>query len=815
MSETTERQEKPQRLSIRIEGMHCASCVATIEGALRKQEGVIGASVSLLDEKAVLEIAPTRVDRLTLERVIENVGYKAKRSTMTITLSPVPREKEWDLAKQALTQLEGVISVSVSPKSGRLVVEYDEDLLTFRIVKRALQDAGFEVIEGTATGIDRESMTRKREIRFYTRLLTFAVALTIPVLLIMFVPSFALFLELRGIRPDLANFLLTTPIQFIAGYPFYRSALRAARHGKANMDTLIMVGTSAAYFYSAAATFLLPGYMTFYDTAALLIAFILLGRTLEAIAKGRTSLAIRKLMDLQAKTAIVIRDGKELIIPADEVEVKDVLLVKPGEKVPVDGVVISGQSSVDESMVTGESIPVSKTVGDPLVGATLNQNGVLRMRATKVGQDTVLSQIVRMVEEAQTSKPPIQRRADAIAGVFVPIVLLLAAITFIGWILLAEPWVRALSFSIAVLVAACPCALGLATPTALMVGIGKGAQYGILIKTGAGLETIPRIDTIVLDKTGTLTVGEPTVTDVITAGHTTAAEALSLIAALEKNSEHPLAEAITRYAQEQNIEMPPVEDFEAFSGKGVRGRIGKSVVLVGNDRFMSENSISLGEFKGHLKALEEAGKTTVFAAKDKHPLALLAIADPLKPSSQRAVQSLQEMGITTLMLTGDKKRTAQAIARHVGIKEILAEVLPGDKAREIKRLQGKNHIVAMAGDGINDAPALAQADVGIAIGSGTDVSLETGDIVLVKDDLMDVVTGIDLGKKTMSKIKQGFFWALIYNFILLPVAAGLLMPFGIMLRPEWAALAMALSSVSVVTNALLLGRFRPKEHAEG
>jgi Cu+-exporting ATPase len=703
----------------------------------------------------------------------------------------------------------------VSPKSARLVVEYDEDLLTFRIVKRTLQNAGFEVVEETATGIDRESMTRKREIRFYGRLLAFAVALTIPVLLIMFIPSFALFLEVRGIRPDFVNLILTTPIQFIAGYPFYRSALRAIRHGKANMDTLIMVGTSAAYFYSAAATFLLPGYVTFYDTAALLIAFILLGRTLEAIAKGRTSLAIRKLMDLQAKTAIVVRGNKELIIPADEVEVNDVLVVKPGEKVPVDGVVISGQSSVDESMVTGESIPVSKTVGDSLVGATLNQNGVLRMRATKVGQDTVLSQIVRMVEEAQTSKPPIQRKADAIAGVFVPIVLLLAAITFIGWIVLAEPWVRALSFSIAVLVAACPCALGLATPTALMVGIGKGAQYGILIKTGAGLETIPRIDTIVLDKTGTLTVGKPTVTDVIPARNRTTAEALSLIAALEKNSEHPLAEAITRYAQEQSIEIPPVDEFEASSGRGVRGRVGKSIVLVGNDRFMTEHGVNLGEFKEHLRTFEEAGKTTVFAAKDKRPLALLAIADTLKPSSQSAVQSLQKMGIATLMLTGDKKRTAQAIAQRVGVKEILAEVLPGDKAKEVKRLQKKGHIVAMAGDGVNDAPALAQADIGIAVGSGTDVSLETGDIILVKDDLTDVVTGIDLGKKTMSKIKQGFFWALIYNFVLLPVAAGLFMPFGIMLRPEWAALAMALSSVSVVTNALLLGRFHPKQQTEG
>ncbi|MFX1562668.1 MAG: heavy metal translocating P-type ATPase, partial [Promethearchaeota archaeon] len=471
--------------------------------------------------------------------------------------------------------------------------------------------------------------------------------------------------------------------------------------------------------------------------------------------------------------------------------------------------------SVDESMITGESIPVSKTVGDSVVGATINQNGALKIRATKVGQDTVLAQIVRLVQEAQTQKPPIQRKADAIAGVFVPIVLSIAAITFFGWILLAQPWMRALSFSIAVLVAACPCALGLATPTALMVGIGKGAQYGILIKTGAGLETIPQVDTIVFDKTGTLTVGKPKVTDVIPNGDIEIENILSLVAAVEKNSEHPLAEAIVQYAEEKGIILPPVEEFSSIPGKGVQALIAGSTILVGNDNYLMEYGVDIRPLEAHLQVLQEGGKTAVFVAKDGNLLGLLAVADTLKDHSVLAVSRLQDLGLKVIMLTGDKTRTAQAIAKRVGIDRVLAEVLPGDKASEVQRLQSKGHIVAMTGDGINDAPALAQANVGIALGSGTDVSVETGDIILVKDDLRDVVAAIELGKKTMSKIKQNLFWALVYNLTLLPIAAGLLFPFtGLILRPEFAALAMAFSSVSVVTNALLLGRFHPKQQLD-
>ncbi len=794
--------------------MHCASCVSTIEKAIAGQDGVIRVSVSLLDGKAVVEYDPDKVDRTRLEQAVEQTGYRAVRAKMLINLSPSPSAEQWDEIERTLRDLDGVIDVVRYEDRDRLLVEYDDSLLTFRMLKRTLSHLGFEAEEHGAGAADREMSERQREIKYYSRLLVFSLILSIPVMVITLAPTLVTPFLPTGVSPEIVNFILTTPIQFVAGYPFYGSSLRAARHGKANMDTLIMLGTSAAYFYSVAATFFLTGYTAFYDTAALLITFILLGRTLEALAKGRTSRAIRKLLDLQAKVAVVIRDGQEITVPIEDVEVGDVLLVRPGEKIPVDGEVIDGSSSVDESMVTGESIPVSKKVGDQVIGSTINKNGVLRIRATRVGKDTVLSQIVRLVEEAQTQKPPIQRKADAIAGVFVPVVIALAVGTFLFWLLIgAEDWVRSLSFMIAVLVAACPCALGLATPTALMVGIGKGAEHGILVKTGAGLETIPRVDTIVFDKTGTLTVGKPTVTDVIPAEGVDTMGALRIVAAVEKNSEHPLAEAIVQYAEAANIEIPETTDFNSVTGKGVVATVEGSNVLVGTDRFLIENGVDISALQDEVVRLQEEGKTTVFSARDGRPLALFAIADTLKENSAQAVARLKKMGLDVLMITGDKERTALAIARSVGIDRVLAEVMPGDKAAEVKRLQSEGRVVAMTGDGINDAPALAQADVGIALGSGTDVSLEAGDIVLVRDDLMDVVSAIELGKKTMSKIKQNFFWALVYNLVLLPIAAGAFYPvLGLVLKPEFAALAMAFSSVSVVSNSLLLGRYSPKSY---
>ncbi len=816
MNEQQDKKANTERMSLRIEGMHCATCVATIEKALLQQQGVAKASVNLLEKKATIDYEPTQVTRTELEHAIASTGYTPKRAKMTLTLSPTPRSDEWSYITKTIEAIPGVLSVVEHSMSGRVVVEYDEELVTLKMMRDTLNGIGFDVVAEMDTSIDREAMTRKQEIRHYSWRLAFAVGFTIPIVLISFFSAFVAPFLPPGITPAVVLLLLTTPVQFYGGYPFYKSALNAARHGKTNMDTLIMLGTSVAYFYSVVATFILPGQEVFYGSAAMLLAFILLGRTLEAIAKGRTSQAIRALMDLQPNTAVVLRDGEELIIPTDEVEVADQLLVRPGAQIPVDGYVVEGQSSVNESMITGESIPVSKKVDDAVVGGTINETGILVIEATKVGSDTVLAQIINMVEEAQTHKPPIQRKADAIAEKFVPFIILLSLVVFSIWLVLIMftpwypglTWVTALGFSIAVLVAACPCALGLATPAALMVGIGRGAQLGILIKRGEGLEVIPQVDRMVFDKTGTLTTGKPIVTDIIPAGDIGSSEALTLIATAEKYSEHPLANAIVQYAEANKIQFLEIDDFDSITGKGVKALISGFTIDVGNDTYMRENDVDIGELEPHLAQLQKEGKTTIFAAKDGKLLALIAIADTLKPHSALAVELLQKMGIQVVMLTGDKQRTAEAIGREVGISEVIAEVLPGDKTQEIKNLQRKNHIVAMAGDGINDAPALAQADVGIALGSGTDVSVETGDIVLVRDNLLDVVTAIQLGKKTVTKIRQGFFWALIYNIILLPIAAGILYPL-VNLRPEWAALAMAMSSVSVVTNALLLQRFKP------
>ncbi len=794
---------------MKIEGMHCASCVATIEKALSSQDGVIAATVSLLDEKAVIEIDESTVDRETLEKVVESTGYRPTRLVMRVKLTAVPTQEQWAEVEHRLHDLEGVLEVQLLEAESTLMIEYDEDLFSYRQFRRVLREVGLEATSDTEMPTDKESLAREKETRGYIRLLVFSLVLTVPVVLIHFGAFNWLFPD--EFERKLIMFILATPVQFVAGYPFYLAAFRAARHFKTHMDTLIVLGTSAAYFYSVATTFVLQGYSSFYDTAVLLISFILLGRTLESIAKGRTSRAIRALMDLQVKVALVVRDGKEIIIPIEDVEVGDIVLVRPGDRVPVDGEVVEGSSSVDESMITGEPLPVKKSVGDTVVGGTVNKNGVLKIKATKVGQDTVLAQIVRMVEEAQTNKPPIQRKADAIASVFTPVIIVLSIATFIFWIFLMRvDWTLALNFSIAVLVAACPCALGLATPTAVMVGIGKGAQYGILIKTGDGLEVIPTIDTIVFDKTGTLTIGKPIVTDIATAGGLSEDDVLRIVAAVEKNSEHPLASAIVESATDRGLELPDASDFQSITGKGVIATVEGHRVLIGNEPLMHDNDIEVSEMASTVIKLQNEGKTVIFAARDNQLLAVIAIADQLKESSKKAVQTLKNMGIEVWMITGDKLETAQSIANSIGIDHVLAEVLPAQKAEKIKELQKQGRIVAMAGDGINDSIALAQADVGIALGSGTDVSVESGDIVLVRDDLLDVVSGIQLGQKTMKKIKYGFFWALIYNMILLPIAAGLLYPsLGIILRPEFAGLAMAFSSVSVVMNALTLNRFRP------
>jgi Cu+-exporting ATPase len=613
--------------------------------------------------------------------------------------------------------------------------------------------------------------------------------------------------------------LLQTPVQFWVGWQFYRGAWAAARHKTSDMNTLIAVGTSAAYLYSILATFS-PGLFSaeglaarvYYDTAGAIIVLILLGRLLEARAKGQTSEAIKKLIGLQAKTATVIVNSIQHDIPVGEVLIGDIVVVKPGEKIPVDGVIIEGHSAVDESMVTGESIPVEKTVGHEVVGATLNKTGTFIFKATKVGKDTMLAQIIKMVEEAQGSKPPIARLVDVIASYFVPVVIGVAVVTFAVWYFFGP--VPALTYSllnfVAVMIIACPCALGLATPTSIMVGTGKGAEHGVLIRGGEALETAHKLDAIVMDKTGTITRGEPVVTDILTAHGYQPEEILRLAASAEKGSEHPLGEGIFNKAKEYGLTLLDSADFNAIPGHGIQADIAGRKILLGNSKLMRDRDIDTGNMKQKSEHLSGEGKTPMWVAIDGRIAGIIAVADTLKENSRAAVAALQHLGLEVIMITGDNRRTADAIAGQVGIDRVLAEVLPDGKAREVKNLQAEGKTVAMVGDGINDAPALAQADVGIAIGTGTDVAMESADITLISGDLTGVVTAIALSKATLRNIKQNLFWAFAYNTILIPVAAGVLFPFfGILLNPIFAAAAMGLSSVTVVSNALRLRRFRP------
>lgn len=600
-------------------------------------------------------------------------------------------------------------------------------------------------------------------------------------------------------------FLIVTPVQFIAGFRFYKGTYHALRARSANMDSLIAIGTSAAWGYSTLATFIpsVFGLIVYFDTSALIIALITLGKLLEYGVRGRATDAVRKLLDLQPPDAVIIRSGKELSIPIEQVQVGDIAIVKPGEKIPVDGVVVEGRSSVDEKMITGESIPVEKGINDTVIGATINKTGLLQLRASKVGADTTLSQIVRLVEEAQTAKAPIEKLADTVSSYFVPIVIVVALSSFIGWyFVLGREFTLAFTSFIAVLIIACPCALGLATPAAIVVGTGKGAENGILIKGGEYLEKAHKIQSIVLDKTGTITKGEPSVTDVIAIGDLSEDEVLRIAASVEKGSEHPLGEAMVRRATEKGLLISKVEEFEAISGHGVKSILKVGRVLIGNQKLMEANGIDASSLRGTIESLQDDGKTVMIEALNGNISGIIAVADVIKDSSKDAVNEMKRAGLEVIMLTGDNARTADAVARIVGIDNVIANVIPSEKASVVKRLQQEGKIVAMVGDGINDAPALAQAEIGIAIGSGTDVAVETAGIVLIKDDLRDVPTAIKLSKSTMSKIRQNLFWAFAYNVGLIPIAA-----LGF-LHPILAAGAMALSSVTVLSNSLLLKRFK-------
>ncbi len=812
-------------LGLRVEGVSCASCVRRIEQALAQVPGVVRANVNLATEKATVVYDPARVTPRELVEAVSAAGYKAAvadRKRVTFPIKGMSCASCVRRVENVLSRMDGVHRASVNLATEKAAVEYDPSVVSAADLQQAVRDAGFQVeaLEQQEDE-DRERTARERSLRRLVLDFTVAVFFTILVLigsLPHMYPPWAGYAPVILTEP-LTLLVLTALVLFGSGWRFFAGSYTALRHRTADMNVLVALGTTTAWVYSAALT-LFPDYLTelgfpyhiYYDAAAVIVTLILLGRLLEARARGKTSEAIRKLMGLQAKTARVVRDGEEVDIPIEEVMVGDVIRVRPGERIPVDGEIVFGRSAVDESMLTGESIPVGKEVGDEVVGATINKTGTFTFRATKVGRDTALAQIIRLVEEAQGSKAPIQRLVDVVAAYFVPAVVSIAVFSFILWYIFGPPptLIFALTTFIAVLIIACPCALGLATPTAIQVGTGKGAELGILFKGSESLETAHRVRAVIFDKTGTLTEGKPKLTDVVPHGDFAEDDLLRWVAAVESGSEHPLGQAIVAGTKERDLPVDNPEEFEAVPGHGVRARVEGREVVVGNRKLMADRRIDVADLEETAGRLSAEGKTPVFAAVDGVPAGVLAVADTLKKHSAEAVRELQKRGIEVLMITGDNRRTAEAIARRVGIKRVLAEVLPEHKAQEVKKLQEEGKVVAMVGDGLNDAPALAQADVGIAIGTGTDVAMEASDVTLITGDLRGVVNALELSKATIGMIRQNLFWAFGYNIVLIPVAAGILYPaYGILLNPMLAAAAMAFSSISVVSNSLRLRWFKP------
>lgn len=742
--------ERAERATLAVSGMTCATCALRIEKGLKNVAGVNLASVNLATEKATVEYDPKLVEEGQFEKLIKDLGYDA-------------------------------------------IQEPSQDLDT----------------QAAVDSTDREKELRQREARKLRVSFIVSASLSVPLLVAMFAGLFNIE-ALMFLHNPIVQLALATPVQFVIGYRFYKHAYKSLRSGSPSMDVLVALGTSAAYLYSIYNGFLrsLPVGQSpalYFEASAIIITLVLLGKLLEAVAKGRTSEAIKRLIGLQPKTARVLRSGEEVDIPIAEVQVGEVVLVRPGEKIPVDGEIINGSSAVDESMITGESIPAEKAAGDPVIGATINTFGAFSFKASKVGKDTVLAQIIRVVEEAQGSKPPIQRLADRVAGIFVPVVLGVAVITFLIWLLAAGNLTMGLISAVAVLVIACPCAMGLATPTAIMVGTGKGAENGILIRSGESLELAYKLNAVVLDKTGTITRGKPSVTDVVSLNGWSRADLLRVAGAAEKNSEHPLGIAVFEAARSELKGIEESTEFQTTPGKGVQAVVEGRAVLIGTRSYLREHNVSIEAVEDQVSELEAAGKTVMLLSVDGTAQGLLAVADRVKDSSRRAIQVLKEMGLQVYMITGDNRRTAEAIGREVGVADIMADVLPERKAQAVEEIRKQGKIVAMVGDGINDAPALVTADIGMAMGTGTDIAMESADITLMNGDLMSVPIAIQLSQRTMRKIKQNLFWAFFYNIVGIPIAA-----LG-MLNPIIAGAAMAFSSVSVVSNSLSLKRFKVKQ----
>ncbi len=815
-------------VNIPVVGIDCVSCIETIERAIESVPGVRKATVSLASEIAAVEYDPQQATLLDLVNAIHSTGYRTGGARVHIGIQDLRCASCVGFIEEELRTTPGVINATVNVATQEATIEYLPELASLAQFKAAIERWGYKT--RPAASEEPEDKVQEEQEREYRSLMAkfwFAAIISIPVLLTAY-PQYVPIVRdwsmetLRLVWGAAA--ILTLPVLLWSGGGFFTGAIAALKHRSANMNTLIATGTAAAWLYSTA-TVLVPDIFPegtaepFFDVVAVVIALVVLGQALELRAKGRTSEAIKKLMGMQAKTARVIRNGQEIDVPVEEVLVGDIILVRPGEKVPVDGEIVEGTSSIDESMITGESIPVAKGPGDEVIGATINKTGAFKFRATKVGKDTALAQIVKLVQEAQNSKAPIARLADVVSGYFVPAVMIIAIWTFVIWFDFGpEPrLIFALVTSVTVLIIACPCALGLATPMSLMVGIGKGAENGILIRSGEALQTAQALDTIVLDKTGTITKGEPELTDVVPSQkwQNASDKLLYLAASVERSSEHPLAEAIVNGARARGLELNEPDTFDAIPGHGVIATVDGHTVVIGNLKMMQRENIELGDLEVKAAQLADDGKTPMYVAIDGEAAGIIAVADTVKPDSAEAIAALHEMGIEVVMITGDNRRTAEAIARQVGIDRVLAEVLPQDKAYQVHLLQAEGKKVAMVGDGINDAPALAQADVGMAIGTGTDVAIEASDITLIKGSLKGVVTAIEISRATMRNIKQNLFGAFIYNTLGIPVAAGVLYPFfGLLLNPLLAGAAMAFSSVTVVTNANRLRAFRPRLSAK-